>query len=141
MNNWLRIPLLCVLMMSFSAAAEQKQTLGDWDVHYMVLNSTFLTPEVARTYGIQRSKYNAVVNVSVLDNDSAKAQNLLVTGTATNLIGTVKKLQFKEVIEGDAIYYIATLSFRDQEQYRFAIDLKQDKKQHTLKFSQKLYSE
>lgn len=141
MSKWLYSVVFCSVLMSFFSHGEQKQTLGNWDVHYMVLTSTFLTPDVARSYGIQRSKYNAVINVSVLDKDSSKAQNLLVSGKATNLIGTSKKLEFKEVIEGESIYYIATLSFRDQEQYRFEIDLNQGTDQQTLKFSQKLYSE
>lgn len=141
MKIWLYPVIFCSLLLSFAGNAEQKKTLGNWDVHYMVLTSTFLTPEVARSYGIQRSKYNAIINVSVLDKDTAEAQNLLVSGKATNLIGTSKKLEFKEVIEGESIYYIATLSFRDQEQYRFEIDLNQGTERQTLKFSQKLYSE
>lgn len=141
MKIWLYPIIFCGLLLSFASNAEQKKTLGNWDVHYMVLTSTFLTPDVARSYGIQRSKYNAVVNVSVLDKNTAKAQNLLVSGKATNLIGTSKKLEFKEVIEGESIYYIATLSFRDQEQYRFEIDLNQGNDRQTLKFSQKLYTE
>jgi hypothetical protein len=141
MKIWLYPIIFCSLLLSFASNAEQKKTLGNWDVHYMVLSSTFLTPDVARSYGIQRSKYNAVINVSVLDKDTQKAQNLLVDGKATNLIGTSKKLDFKEVIEGESIYYIATLSFRDQEQYRFEIDLNQGTDRQTLKFSQKLYSE
>ena len=44
--------------LSASAFAEQKQTLGEWDVHYMVVSTPFLTPEVAANYGIVRSKFN-----------------------------------------------------------------------------------
>ncbi|GGD49492.1 DUF4426 domain-containing protein [Lacimicrobium alkaliphilum] len=141
MKRWLTALLFCGLLLPVVSHAEQKKTLGNWDVHYMVLTSTFLTPEVARSYGIQRSKYNALINVSVLDKETSETENLLVTGNATNLIGTRKKLEFREVIEGDSIYYIATLSFRDQEQYRFEIDLNQGTERQTLKFSQKLYSE
>ena len=52
------VALLAMAMscLSFSAFAEQKQTLGEWDVHYMVVSTPFLTPEVAASYGIVRSK-------------------------------------------------------------------------------------
>ena len=42
-------------ILAFSANAEQKKTLGNWDVHYMVVGTPFLTPDVAANYGIVRS--------------------------------------------------------------------------------------
>ncbi|MCU7555497.1 DUF4426 domain-containing protein [Alteromonas sp. ASW11-19] len=123
------------------ASAEQKATLGDWDVHYMVVNTSFLTPEVASRYGLVRSKYNALVNISVLDTETQKAQRLGVSGEAKNLLGTTRKLSFKKVEDGDAIYYLAVLPFRDQETFRFNIDLQLGNEQQTLKFRQKLYTD
>ncbi|GAB3011167.1 DUF4426 domain-containing protein [Bowmanella dokdonensis] len=135
------LPLLAWLWMPSVAQAEQMVKLGDWDVHYMALTSSFLTPEVARTYGIQRSKYNALINISVLDAQSKKPQNLVVEGVAKNLLGTTKKLNFKEIIEGEAIYYIAVLPFRDQEQYNFIIELSDGNQQEVLSFRQKFYAD
>lgn len=133
--------LLSALLMclSLQANAEQKQTLGEWDVHYMVVNTPFLTPEVAANYGIVRSKYNALVNISVLDKDSGQAQRVSVDGHATNLLGKKRDLSFKKVEDGDAIYYLAVLPFRDQETYRFEISVKKVSSQQTLKFKQKMY--
>lgn len=131
--------LMAGLIFTLPGAAEQKKTLGDWDVHYMAVESTFLTPEVAKAYGIVRSKNSVLVNISVLDRNSKKAQNVAIMGSARNLLGTEKKLSFKEVVEGDAIYYLAILPFRDEEHYRFNIRLMQGNNQQTLKFEQKLY--
>lgn len=128
-----------LMCLSLQANAEQKQTLGEWDVHYMVVNTPFLTPEVAANYGIVRSKYNALVNISVLDKDSGKAQRVSVDGHATNLLGKKRDLSFKKVEDGDAIYYLAVLPFRDQETYRFEISVKKVSSQQTLKFKQKMY--
>jgi hypothetical protein len=128
-----------LMCLSLQANAEQKQTLGEWDVHYMVVNTPFLTPEVAANYGIVRSKYNALVNISVLDKDSGKAQRVSVDGHATNLLGKKRDLSFKKVEDGDAIYYLAVLPFRDQETYRFEISVKRASSQQTLKFKQKMY--
>ena len=86
-----------LLITSSAAYAEQKQQLGEWDVHYMVVSTPFLTPEVAASYGIVRSKFNALVNISVLDAVTGTAQRVSVSGTAKNLIGTTKTLTFKKV--------------------------------------------
>ena len=71
-----------LMCLSVQAHAEQKETLGEWDVHYMVVNTPFLTPEVAASYGIVRSKYNALVNISVLNKDSGEAQRVSEIGRA-----------------------------------------------------------
>lgn len=133
-----RSVLLSLLLVGSSHAAQFKQA-GDWDVHYMVVNTTFLTADVAKNYGLVRSKYNALVNISVLDSNDQKAQTVSVTGNATNLLGTSKVLQFKKVQEGDAIYYLAVLPFRDQETYRFAIEVQNGDKKEKVSFQQKMY--
>ncbi|WP_372621171.1 DUF4426 domain-containing protein [Alteromonas stellipolaris] len=125
--------------MSSAAHAEQKQQLGEWDVHYMVVSTPFLTPEVAASYGIVRSKFNALVNISVLDAVTGTAQRVSVSGTAKNLIGTTKTLTFKKVEEGDAIYYLAVLPFRDRENYRFSIDVQRGNTMQTLNFKQEMF--
>ncbi len=129
------------LVLSTSALAEQKQTLGEWDVHYMVVNTTFLSPDIAKSYGLVRSKYNALVNISVLDSDSGKAQKVAVKGKATNLLGNSRELTFKRVDEGEAVYYLAVLPFRDQETFRFAITIQHGNTIKELNFKQQLYTD
>ena len=96
-----------------SAFAENMQKLGDMNVHYIALGSTFLTPTIAKTYGIERSRYNGLVNISVLDANlkGNPAKTVLISGTARNNIGQEKTLDFKEVKEGNAIYYLAQLHY------------------------------
>ena len=94
--------LMIGLVFTIPANAEQKQVLGSWDVHYIALNSTFLTPKVAKQYGIVRSKFNGLLNISVLDRQDKSAQSVILTGEAKNLLGVVKPLTFKEVKEGQA---------------------------------------
>ena len=129
------------LFLSLGANAEQKRTLGPWDVHYMVVSTTFLTPEIAKAAGITRSKNSVLVNISVLDRMSKQAQSVAVTGTARNLMGRESELSFNEVKDGDAIYYLATLPFDDEEHYRFNIRVIQGNNSQLLKFEQKLYIE
>nr|WP_226989278.1 DUF4426 domain-containing protein [Paraglaciecola arctica] len=129
------------LLLSSPVSAEQKQELGSWEVHYIALNSTFLTPQVAKQYGIVRSKFNGLINISVLDRQDKAAQSVVLTGEAKNLLGVIKKLTFKQVTEGKAIYYLAVLPFSDLEQYRISININDGIEQKTLKFQHKFYAD
>ncbi|MGS2719618.1 DUF4426 domain-containing protein [Paraglaciecola aestuariivivens] len=129
------------ILLTNPAQAEQKQVLANWDVHYIALNSTFLTPSVAKQYGIVRSKFNGLINISVLDRQDKSAQSVVLTGEAKNLLGVVKKLSFKQVQEGQSIYYLATLPFSDREQYRIQVDISDGAVTKTLKFQHKFYAD
>lgn len=129
-----------ILNSSFSQA-EIKKTLGDWDVHYIALNSTFLSPQVARANNILRSGKNALINISVLDKRTKQAQEVEMTGTARNLLGNNRTLDFTMVKEGEAIYYLAQVPFDHKEVLRFEIDIKQGKVTQNLKFQQTMYAE
>jgi hypothetical protein len=132
---------MCFLALIPLARAEQKQDLGDWEVHYIALNTTFLTHQVAKSNGIVRSRYNALINISVLDRQNKQAQSVVLTGQAKNLLGVVKTLSFKQIKEGKAIYYLAVLPFSDQEQYRFTLQINDGQKQENLKFQHKFYAD
>jgi len=140
MNAFLKlVTLVTALLLSTVTLAEQKKTLGDWDVHYIAFGTTFLSPDIAKANDIVRSKSNALINISVLDKDTQAAQDVIITGSARNLIGNNKPLAFKQVKEGKAIYYLAVLSFDNKETYRFSIDIKQGKTTQTLQFQQMMY--
>jgi hypothetical protein len=131
--------LLGVLLVHAKVSAEEKTQLGNWEVHHIVLGTTFLTPEIAKANAIVRSKYNSFVNISVLDSNDKKAQNVSITGTARNLLGTSKKLSFKKVSDGDAIYYLAVFSHAHKETFRFDINIQQGNQTETLELQQEMY--
>ncbi|MGB0938401.1 MAG: DUF4426 domain-containing protein [Colwellia sp.] len=124
-----------------NAFAENMQKLSNWDVHYIALDSTFITPEVAKAYQISRSRYNALVNISVLDNSKAgkPAKHVSIIGTAKNNLGQFKTLEFSEVTEGDAIYYLAQVAVNNEETVHFSLEISDGTKTQTLKFYQKFY--
>lgn len=135
------IMLLCTVFTVKPVHAEMKKTLGNWDVHYIAFTSTFLTPEVARANQLLRSGKSAVVNISVLDKRNQQAQEVEISGSARNLLGTSKELIFKQVNEGEAIYYLASVPFSNKEVLRFSVDIKQGKSTQNLKFQQTMYVE
>ncbi len=135
--------LLIGLLSLFSGLtlAENMKKLGNMDVHYIAIPSTFLTPEIAKSYKIQRSKYNSLINISVMDNQQQgkPAKAVKITGQARNNLGQFKTLDFNEVKEGNAIYYLAQIRFNNDETMHFEIKINDGKEQQVLKFTQKFY--
>jgi hypothetical protein len=111
------------------------------DVHYIAFGATFLTPKVAKAYDIQRSRYNGVINIAVLDNTEKgkPAKHVTISGKARNDLGQIKTLSFNEVTEGDAIYYLAQVTYSDEETYYFDITVNDGTGNKSFKFKQKFY--
>ncbi len=112
---------LCALCLALPALAERKQSFGDLDVHYSAFNSSYLQPQIAAASGLVRSKSQGVVNIAVLQAGKATAAN--VSGSVKNLLGQVTPLQFKQVNEGSAIYYLAQFPFDQQEMLHFSLSV------------------
>jgi hypothetical protein len=135
------IALSLSLLVMTSVTAENMKKLGSMNVHYMAIGSTFFTPEIAKIYGITRSRYNGLINISVLDNTQkgSPAKTVSITGKAKNNLGQFKDLTFQEVKEGDAIYYLAQVKYNNEETIHFDIMINDGSEQQKLKFSQKFY--
>jgi hypothetical protein len=118
----------------------QYKELGPWQVHYIAFPSTFIQPKIAKAYNLERSGYKGIVNISILKNDADKtAQTATLTGTAKNLLGNKQTLTFKEVKEGDSIYYLAQVNYTNEEILRFEIEIQQSNQFQKLQFQQKFY--
>ena len=135
--------MFAVLSIAFATVsnAENMKKMNGINVHYIALSSTFLTPEIAKAYGIERSRYKGLVNISVLDNtqEGKPSKTVIINGKARNDVGQIKSLDFTEVVEGDAVYYLAQVSYTNEETIYFDINITDKGKQHNLKFSQKFY--
>ncbi|MGB5445125.1 MAG: DUF4426 domain-containing protein [Psychromonas sp.] len=131
--------LFCFNQPSFGA---QFQTYNNLEVHYIALSSTFLQPDIAQKYAIKRSKYNGIINISVLDKNAGnKAVAAVISGTGQNLLGQSQQLNFSEIKEGEAIYYIADYPFSNEEIVNFNITIKAQDKTNILKFQHKFYAD
>ncbi len=121
--------------------AEQKKAFGDYEVHYIALTSTDLSPEVAKQYGIKRSRYLGYLSITVLKKGYRNALDAHISGEMVNLLGQYKSLDFMRIQEGRAIYFISTFKFDKEEIYSFDLNIKtlKPKKELNLKFKQKFY--
>ncbi|WP_460088590.1 DUF4426 domain-containing protein [Pseudomonas sp. H1_B04] len=116
---------------------ERKEVFGDITVHLNTFNSTFLTPDIAKAAELIRSKQQGVINISVLkDGKPLMAQ---VSGTVKDLTSQSVPLQFKQVSEPGAIYYIAQYPVDQQEVRTFEIKVQTGDKINTINFNQELF--
>ncbi len=122
-----------------SAFAEQKATFGEFEAHYVVFPSTFLSADIAATYGIVRARDLSIVNLSVIDR-VGKGTPVELAGRVKNLLGQLSPLKFREIREGEALYYLAEVRHTDQEVLRFSIGITPPgERTFDLEFQQELY--
>ena len=116
---------------------ERQETFGDVTVHYNTFNSTFLTPDIAKAAELTRSKTLGVINISVLKD--GKPQTAQVSGTVKDLTSQSVPLQFKQITETGAVYYIAQYPVPQQEIRTFEIKVQTGDKINTINFNQELF--
>jgi len=148
--------LISILMLtsSHSAFAQINQTkeiqtfqkFGAYTVHYNVFNSKDVPSEVANIYKLTRSRDIALVNISLTktENDATTlGLPAKVSVKAVNLMQQSKPLEFKEIKEPDATYYIASLRHTNEEDIRFEVSVlpEGEDKPLTVNFTRKLFTE
>ena len=120
---------MALLLWAAAAAAqgaktiESHQDFGDYRVTYSVFNSDFISPDIARQYNLVRARDRAFVNISVSKKGELQGMSAGISGNATNLIQQSRPLEFKEIRDQDAVYYLAPLRFENEESLTFNIDL------------------
>ena len=104
------------LFSSFTALAESSREFGDYVIHYNAFRSDTLSPEIAKTYDLTRRNNRLILNIAILKkvmDTTGTPVAADVSGHASNLTGQLKKLDFREIREGTAIYYLAESKFTD----------------------------
>ncbi len=117
--------IFALALLSMNSYAEKMKEFGDYVVHYNAFRSDTISPEVAKQYNLARANNRILINIAVLKkvmNTTGKPTAAKVTGHASNLTGQLKKLEFKQIKEGTAIYYLAETKISDGEFLKF--DLK-----------------
>ncbi|CAG0942474.1 hypothetical protein GPROT2_01739 [Gammaproteobacteria bacterium] len=127
-------------------AGAASKDFGDYVVHFSALSTDQLTPEVARTYGITRSRNRALLNVSVLkkaEGTLGKPVTARVTALVANDTGQVKDSTVREIREGEAVYYIADYAVSNGETLVFNVEVVPEGATAALplRFTQTFYGE
>ena len=98
---------LLITCLPVAVLGEQFKTFGNYTVNYSAFTTDILTPAIAKSYQIQRSKNRIMVNLSIMkdqNGDTGKSVRTQVEGTATNLNQQLSELNIREIVEQDAIY-------------------------------------
>ena len=128
-----------VLFISRSPSADIKLTPTNYEIHYSIVPTLFLSRDVSRQYSITRAKDRSFLNLSIKDplKKSVKTQ---LSGSRSNLLGQSVELDFKEIQEADVIYYIANIKHGKEEHLKFSIQLQlSSESTEILEFRKKLY--
>jgi hypothetical protein len=139
------ILLLTLALLSSTAVAENSLNFGDYIVHYNAFRSDTLTPEIAKAYSLTRRNNRMVVNITVQKREGTTTLPVKanVTGFASNLSSQVKNLEFREIHDGDAIYYLAQEQVSHKEILKFDIKVTPEGETLTasVKFQQQFFTD
>lgn len=142
--------LFCSLSLStvsFNSFAQEARELGkpyeefgEYKVFFSVFNSSFIPPEIAKSYNLVRGSNRALVNIAVLKNGSIYGGKATISGQFKNLMQQSRELEFIEINEQKASYYLAPLRFDNEEVLHFHISVQPEgsEKTHTFSFHRKM---
>ncbi|MFT7559912.1 MAG: hypothetical protein ACI93R_001827 [Flavobacteriales bacterium] len=140
--------ILGLFLLPFTAVIANEPYNGHTDfekysVYYNIFDSTTVPADVAAIYGIKRSKYENLINVSISHKGKYGALKGTVRGTITNLMQQQRILDFMEIQEQDATYYIAPIRISGKDTVHIALEIVPSGENTILpvKFTKILYSE
>lgn len=138
--------LASTFSMTLLAQDNNMEKVGDFEIYYDVLPTSFLNPQVAQGYNIVRSKGQGMVRITVLQrlaDGSSEAVNARVSGHAGNLAGQLNGLSFHthQVGQNQGIFNLATFRFAHDDPMRFNLRVTYSPKQpaHELNFIRRLH--
>lgn len=118
----LRLALLALVLSALpaTAVAEPVEWRG-YTIYYTTFRSTLVPPDVAELHDITRDDDRILTNITVRrDGEPVRAD---VSGTVTNLLNQMTRLDFQEVIEEAAIYYLANLLVDERDTLRYRLEI------------------
>ncbi len=131
-----------LLLLTLPTQAQQSEMFGPYELHYSVVNTTFLEPNVAAAYGITRGKKRAILNLSVREHlgEHTEPRSMKLKGKTWDLIQN-QPLDFQEIKEEQATYYIAEFKFINEEWRFFEVYFRPNgaDKTYTFKLKHQLY--
>ncbi len=127
-------------------AGVASKDFGDYVLHFNAISTDQLTPEVAKTYDIVRSKNRALLNVSIVrkvEGTTGQPVPGAVAALVANDTGQVKDSKLREIREGEAVYYIADFAVSNGETLVFTIDATpiNETSRFSVRFTRTFYGE
>ena len=117
--------------------------IGEHIVHFGAQSTDQLPPDVARAYGIVRSKNRVMLTVSVIKEGTTVAVPADITVRAVNLAGQLKNVTMRKIQEQEAIYYIGETAVANHETLVFNISITPEGKTEAsdVRFTREFYTD
>jgi hypothetical protein len=118
--------IAAALTLPFSAVAQNSTSVDDYTIHHNAFTTDTLTPEVAKAYGLQRSKHRGMLNVSVIKEKAGTTGTSVparVEVQAVALTGQASRIPMRELKDQDAVYYVGEFAVHNEETVNFAIEV------------------
>jgi hypothetical protein len=126
MNLLARTLSILFIALCSTVGAENSTHTGGYTIHHNALTTDNLPIQVANAYDIQRSKTRGLLNVSVLRDDlngPGTPVRAEIIAVARTLYGQIRPMDMREVVEGEAIYYLADFPVAHREILNFDLEI------------------
>lgn len=125
---------------------QTSQKFGAYTVHYNIFNSKTIPAQIAETYKLTRGRDIALINISLTKTENGATSLGIpakITGKAANLMQQVKNIEFMEIKETDATYYLAQFRHTNEEDFKFEISVvpEGENKPLVVTFTRRLFTE
>jgi hypothetical protein len=132
-------------MLSINSYAQENTSyeLDNHIIYYNVFNSTMIPPDIARIHNLLRAKDQAYVNVALVKKTGGNGIPAIISGYHRNLMQQKFELEFIEIKEPTATYYLAPIRFINEEILHIDISVKSLDKTDAgaLTITKKLYKD
>lgn len=112
---------LAFAVLATAADTQHHKTFAHHTVHYSAFNSSFVLPEIASAYNIVRGKDRGLVNIALIEEGRTGGLPAKVEGTYANMLAQKWTLDFVEVREENAVYFLAPFKFENEDSLTFKI--------------------
>ena len=104
-------------MRSINSPAQENTAyeLDNHIIYYNVFNSTMIPPDIARVHNLVRAKDQVYVNVALVKKTGGYGIPAIISGYHRNLMQQKFELEFIEIKEPTATYYLAPNRFINEE--------------------------
>lgn len=131
--------LLFSLLFLCAPAYAEIEKFGNVDINYNVITTDTLSPQVAKAYGIKRSKHRLLLTVAVSkpnENGLPMPIRADVTAYSVNMMAQHRTIKMRNINEGGAVYYIGDFGFASPDSLRFTLNVSEPgaEKPHKIEF-------
>jgi hypothetical protein len=120
--------LLAVGALSGAQALDDNSTrAGEFTIHHNAFTTDTLNPEVAKAYGLQRSKFRGLLNVSVVKGEPGTVGTSTPAEVEVDIVtitGQKSRIPMRMIQDQTAIYYIGEFPVQNQQSITFDISVK-----------------